>query len=461
MAKEIICGIYCIFNKVNHKRYVGQSVDIFERWGQHRRSLTKKTYSGDNKHITSAWHKYGEKNFEFFIIEQCTEAQLDDYETYWIDYYDSTDSTKGYNKTRGGKYDYRIIWSEKDKALLQTRFGESHPQHILSERDVRQIIKRFENGDSTISIAKDYNVTKKTISNIRRHRSWTYLTKGRNFKQSSYWDNREMKSNKAQAVDMYTLDGVLVKTFSSINKAAEEFKCKNSSISNVCHGKCLSLSGYIFRFHGSDFNSLRVERKPARELVPVDQYDLNWNYIQSFNSIKEARINTGINTISNSLLNPVNVGGGYHWLRKGELPPEDKTDYRFQNNWTAVDQYDSNWNLINSYDSIVQAVKVTGIKQVNISSVLSGRQNYAGGFHWLRHGEIPPKDNSRENIRYKSVDQYDKDWNYIATYSMIKQASDITGANESTIHAVLKGKYKTAGGYRWLHHGEQPPIKNE
>ena len=32
MAKEKICGIYCIENLVNHKKYIGQSVNIYTRW---------------------------------------------------------------------------------------------------------------------------------------------------------------------------------------------------------------------------------------------------------------------------------------------------------------------------------------------------------------------------------------------------------------------------------------------
>lgn len=32
MAKEKICGIYKITNKINGKVYIGQSIDIYDRW---------------------------------------------------------------------------------------------------------------------------------------------------------------------------------------------------------------------------------------------------------------------------------------------------------------------------------------------------------------------------------------------------------------------------------------------
>ena len=37
MAREKICGIYKIENLVNGKVYIGQSVDIYKRWIEHKR----------------------------------------------------------------------------------------------------------------------------------------------------------------------------------------------------------------------------------------------------------------------------------------------------------------------------------------------------------------------------------------------------------------------------------------
>lgn len=86
-------GIYKVTNKVNGKVYIGQSVDIGRRWRQH---MTAE----DDIYFHKAIQKYGVENFEWEVIEKCKKSELDERESYWIEYYDSFN--KGYNCTKGG-----------------------------------------------------------------------------------------------------------------------------------------------------------------------------------------------------------------------------------------------------------------------------------------------------------------------------------------------------------------------
>ena len=61
------CGIYIIQNTINNHVYIGSSINLKQRFSQHRSTLRNNTHK--NKHLQSAWNKYGEKNFEFIIIE--------------------------------------------------------------------------------------------------------------------------------------------------------------------------------------------------------------------------------------------------------------------------------------------------------------------------------------------------------------------------------------------------------
>jgi group I intron endonuclease len=89
-------GIYKIENLVNNKVYIGQAINIENRWKGHKKDLRNNYHC--NKHLQSAWDKYGEENFKFEIIEECEEDNLTEREQYWIDFYGGLNSSNNYNK---------------------------------------------------------------------------------------------------------------------------------------------------------------------------------------------------------------------------------------------------------------------------------------------------------------------------------------------------------------------------
>lgn len=63
-----IAGIYQILNKINGKSYIGSSVNIYQRWAQHKSKLRKQKHV--NKILQRAWNKYFEISFHFLILEE-------------------------------------------------------------------------------------------------------------------------------------------------------------------------------------------------------------------------------------------------------------------------------------------------------------------------------------------------------------------------------------------------------
>ena len=47
MDKTKKSGIYCIENIVNHKKYIGQSIDVEERWKKHVSELKHGRHHND------------------------------------------------------------------------------------------------------------------------------------------------------------------------------------------------------------------------------------------------------------------------------------------------------------------------------------------------------------------------------------------------------------------------------
>lgn len=64
---------------------------------------------------------------------------------------------------------------------LISRKGEKNSAHKLTETEVIEICELLVSGASDISLAEIYHVSQSTISAIRNHRNWAYLTKDYNF----------------------------------------------------------------------------------------------------------------------------------------------------------------------------------------------------------------------------------------------------------------------------------------
>ena len=79
-------GIYKITNLVNNMCYVGQSVNIADRFKQHiKRGLGAETATRNK--LYPAMFEFGVENFTFEIIEECDRTLLNEREDYWQDFY--------------------------------------------------------------------------------------------------------------------------------------------------------------------------------------------------------------------------------------------------------------------------------------------------------------------------------------------------------------------------------------
>lgn len=157
--KEVKTGIYCITNKINNKKYIGQSIDIYKRWKEHKRTAFDYKNKNSNLHLYNAMRLYGIENFDFEIIEECPIEELDEKEIYYIKLFDSYNT--GYNNTYGGQ-------------------GANGLEIKISKEQLNQIIKDLQNSSlNQNEIAEKYNVSYTTISNInngyiRRQPNITY-----------------------------------------------------------------------------------------------------------------------------------------------------------------------------------------------------------------------------------------------------------------------------------------------
>ena len=81
-----VCGIYKITNIKNQMTYVGQAVNIADRWKQHIKRGIGADAPTQNK-LYPAMKKFGPENFTFEIIEKCPRDKLNEREDYWQEFY--------------------------------------------------------------------------------------------------------------------------------------------------------------------------------------------------------------------------------------------------------------------------------------------------------------------------------------------------------------------------------------
>lgn len=97
-----LIGIYQIRNNLNNKRYVGQSVNIYNRWSSHIADLIADKHL--NKELQKDFNEYGISFFEFSILELIEIESKDKSQNKKIlklieqKYIDSLDLTFDYNQ---------------------------------------------------------------------------------------------------------------------------------------------------------------------------------------------------------------------------------------------------------------------------------------------------------------------------------------------------------------------------
>ena len=98
-TSDKVCGIYKITNILTKECYIGESVNIKDRFSEHIKAGVGATESSVTNKLYQAMQKYGIQNFAFELVEPCSSAELNAKEKYFISLYQS--DVNGYNIVRG------------------------------------------------------------------------------------------------------------------------------------------------------------------------------------------------------------------------------------------------------------------------------------------------------------------------------------------------------------------------
>ena len=173
--------IYIIRNTINNKVYIGQTrTSVEQRWKEHLRHVQY-----GKQIINRAMKKYGVDKFYIEMLETCDLEDLDYKEMYYIELYNSTDKSKGYNASIGGNTPRfkRKILSISDLINL----------YINKKFTLEEIAKKFEVSRYIICtelknagvIIRDRHESSAKFNNISKEVLIEYLLKGRTLRSAA------------------------------------------------------------------------------------------------------------------------------------------------------------------------------------------------------------------------------------------------------------------------------------
>lgn len=127
--------IYVITNLVNNKRYIGQTwYDLNDRWSKH----CSKNKRGC-PYLYKAIIKHGRDKFTIDSLARFTDPEIADLiETFYIDFYCSTDPQHGYNLQGGGQNKRPPMSQETRDKISNSRKGMVFSQEHLNNLSIAQ-----------------------------------------------------------------------------------------------------------------------------------------------------------------------------------------------------------------------------------------------------------------------------------------------------------------------------------
>lgn len=103
-----------------------------------------------------------------------------------------------------------------------------------------------------------------------------------------------LENGSNRAIDMYDMNGNLIKHYETAYHM-ERDGLSRRGVYNVCCGRAKSYKGCIFVFHGDDFRKKEIDSYPKGYKKMVIVTDFDGNFIKTYNSIKQAERENGLN----------------------------------------------------------------------------------------------------------------------------------------------------------------------
>ena len=241
-----ISGIYCLIHKESLKCYIGQSINI-----DFRKKKYKYISCDGQPYIYRALKKYGFNAFDFEIIEECAQEDLNSREIFWIKFYDSLNN--GYNCREGGiqgkmSEESKSKMSVTRRAKIKNGLSEEEKKNILAglEKLKQHFGHKFQLMAPDGTIIEGFNLSQfARDNNLSQSHLYGVIT-GKRISHRGYKAINPIKSKRKKSVKQLNLKtGEVIKTWESAWLAALSINGKGKNfIGDVCQGKFKHAYGF-------------------------------------------------------------------------------------------------------------------------------------------------------------------------------------------------------------------------
>jgi group I intron endonuclease len=279
--------IYKTTNKLNGKIYIGQDKN------------NNPYYFGSGKKLQRAIHKYGKENFIKEILEECkNEDHMNEREIYWISFYKSQDRKFGYNISEGGKEGDRKIGQDIAKGGIYNYWLGKYGKEEADKRkqlQIEKIIKHNKENGTDLTTKGRYVIGLGQYGKEeadRRHLEWRLkISQYQQYKLENGWKHTDESKEKISSA---------VKG----RKLSEEVKNKMRKPKPEGFSEKISKA------------KKGVSLGPSKQRLQVEQFDLNGNFIYTWDSISNAEKQLKIFNITAVCKGNQETAGGYKWKYK-------------------------------------------------------------------------------------------------------------------------------------------------
>lgn len=356
--------IYVHINKINGKRYIGQTKQSLEqrfRYGEGYKKSPK---------FYGAIRKYGWNGFEHILLfDELTLEEANKKEEELIKKYDTTNDLNGYNIAYGGDNHVQSEEAIYKMKLTKNKNKDNYDfyKEVFQYDKDGYLIEKFE---SLREAERKTGVSRRNISACCNNKA---KSAGGFLWSNIYKEDIKYDSLKQRQVDRYDKNGVYIDSFINAQIAGKELNIEPSSIYACCN-KTRSLAGnYIWKFHNDKSKVQKYENSLYKKVKQIDRYTLQ--VIKEYDSVSIASNETGIRStsISSCCKKRLKTAGNYIWRYvddESNIDLDDINKRQPNKNMIKVNVYKNNV-LVHIFNSNTDAAK--SMKELYGHSFNSGK----------------------------------------------------------------------------------------